>query len=93
MLFLSHYKSVKIINIAVIDIPVVPGALNNQISNNQRNPPAPSSSPALESIPPMSVPSAAESASQIEAMKPPIVDLRWVYRVVVIYTQLVIKMY
>ena len=63
--------------ISVINIPVVPGALNNQISSNQRNPPAPSSSSTLPvSIPPMSVPSAAELASQIEAMKPPIVDLR-----------------
>ena len=64
--------------ISVINIPVVPGALNNQISSNQRNPPAPSSSSSTSpvSIPPMSVPSAAELASQIEAMKPPIVDLR-----------------
>ena len=62
--------------ISVINIPVVPGALNNQISSNQRNPPAPSSSSSPVSIPPMSVPYAAELASQIEAMKPPIVDLR-----------------
>ena len=58
---------------------MVPGAPNNLISSNQRNPPASSSSSSPVSLPPMSVPSAAELASQIEALKPPIVDLRWVH--------------
>ena len=58
---------------------MVPGALNNQISSNQRNPPvlSSSSSQSPESIPSVTVPSAAELAAQIEAMKPPIVDLRY----------------